>query len=209
MQSSSLYAQLAETHGVVVYHAAALSPTKLHTVLNEYGKLSVVRTYQLQDDNYATIAFFAEPSSNASCYLSLTLLAQESSTFGLISVGWLHEGGKESFARQPYVKSRYVEVSDAPSASPSAAAAAPEGYLVAYWKGVAEGDRADVMLMAKRAATDIFEDEKEGGRSFFCFPSEDMADAFHSHVVSKHAAMRRCISYADATDFALAKKSTN
>ncbi|KPA81163.1 hypothetical protein ABB37_04504 [Leptomonas pyrrhocoris] len=205
MQGSSLNSQLGETHGVVVYHAASLAPVTLRAVFNKYGKSSIVHTYVLQDGNYATVVFFAESSSNVSCYVSLSLLAQESSTLGIVSVGWMHENGEEAFAKQPYIKSKYVEGAASPSTSPPATLI--EGYLAVYWKGVAEVERADVARMAHRAASEVLEDEKEGGRSFLRFPSEDMADAFHSYVVSKYPSLRRCLSYADATDFALAKKS--
>lgn len=206
MQGSSLSAQLAETHGVVIYHAAALAPAKLRAALSEYGKASIVHTYVLQDDNYATAVFFADASSNVSCYQSLSLLAQESSRLGIVSVGWLHENAEEAFARQPYIKHAFKEPAKAPAASPSTAST-KDGYLAVYWKGVAEVVRADVTQMAKKAAQEGFEDEKEGGRLFLRFPSEDVADAFHSYLLSKHESLRRCISYADATDFELAKKS--
>ncbi|KPI89522.1 hypothetical protein ABL78_1398 [Leptomonas seymouri] len=204
MQGSSLNTQLGETHGVVVYHAAALAPAKLHTIFSEYGKPSIIYTYELHDDNYATVVFFADSSSNVSCYVSLSLLALESDAFGLVSVGWMHESGLETFSKQPYIKRKYVEPTDAPLAGPPAVLT--DGYLVMYWKGVPEVERAAVTQTAHKAAREVFEDRKEGGRLFLRFPSEDMADAFHSHTLSKYPSLRRCISYADATDFTLAKK---
>jgi hypothetical protein len=205
MQGPSLYSRLGETHGIVVYHAPSLAPAKLRAAFGEYGKPSVVRTYVLQDDNYATIVLFADASSSVACYVSLSLLVQEANVSGICSVGWLHESSEETFAQQPYVKRRYVEAAEMRPATP--ATSLSEGYLVVYWKDVPDDHRSDITQMAKRAATEVFEDDKEGGRSFFRFPAEDMADAFHSHVLSRYNAMRRCISYADATDFTLAKRS--
>lgn len=205
MQGSSLFSQLSETHGVLVYHAAALTPAKLRTVFSAYGTPSVVHTYVLSDDNYATAVFFADASSGVHCYVSLCLLVQESEAFGIGSVGWIHEKDEETFAQRSYVKS--INASPVEPCSASQPVAPIEGYLAVYWKGVAAEDRTAVTQMAGKAASEVFEDEKEGGRTFLRFPSEDMADAFHSHLSSHYPSMRRCLSYADAVDFTLAKKT--
>ncbi|KAG5494359.1 hypothetical protein GH5_02374 [Leishmania sp. Ghana 2012 LV757] len=203
MQRRPLAVQLGDTHGVVVYHTTALAPEKLCTALEKFGKTSVVHGFVLTDGNYATVVFFAEPMSCAACYASLSQLAQKSDNIGIVDVGWIHENGVDAFARLPYVRHKYT-----PAVSTvSSGVAASNGYLVVYWKDVAESDRREIAQMAHSSAVEVFEDSKEGGRSFLRFLSEDAADAFHSDVLSRFTAVRRSLSYANSTDFLLAKRA--
>ncbi|AIO01467.1 hypothetical protein LPMP_331750 [Leishmania panamensis] len=201
MQGKPLAVQLGDTHGVVVYHAKTLAPEKLCAAFEKYGKTSVLHGFVLTDGNYATVVFFAEPLICATCYASLSRLAQGPENIGIVDVGWIHENGVDAFAKRPYVRHKY-----APAVSTvDAGVSESNGYLVAYWKGVAEADRCEIAQMAHSSAIEVFEDSKEGGRLFLRFRSEDAADAFHSEVLLKFTAMRRSLSYADATDFLLAK----
>ncbi|KAG5469447.1 hypothetical protein LSCM1_02668 [Leishmania martiniquensis] len=201
MQRRPLAVQLGDIHGVVVYHVAALAPEKLCAAFEKFGKTSVVHSFVLTDGNYATVVFFADSLSCAVCYASLSQLADESENIGIADVGWIHENGVDAFARRPYVRHKYT-----PAVSTVGdGGAASNGYLVVYWKDVAEPDRREISQMARSSAVEVFEDRKEGGRSFLRFLSEDAANAFHSDVLSRFTAMRRSLSYADATDFSLAK----
>ncbi|GET91918.1 hypothetical protein, conserved [Leishmania tarentolae] len=203
MQGRPLAVQLGDNHGVVVYHATALAPEKLCTALEKFGKISVVHGFVLTDGNYATVVFFSEPMGCAACYASLSRLTQEPEKIGTIDVGWMHENGIDAFARRPYVKHKYIPA----VSNVGVGFAASNGYLVVYWKGVGEPDRREISQMAHSSAIEVFEDNKEGGRSFLRFSTEDAADAFHSDVLSRFTSMRRSLSYADAKDFSLAKGS--
>lgn len=219
-RATSLLPQLGETHGVLVYHAATLPPSKMAPFFWDYGKPSVTRSYNLVDHSYATVVFFSTAASNVDCYRSLTELAHDAPGLGIGSVGWLHESEEETFLQRPYVASLYASPAAAaprgpraPSSSSGTAEWTDEekesgGYLAVYWKGVAAQERAAVTQLLREAAEEVFEDAKEGGRAFARFPTEDAADTFHSQVCLQHPAVRRSLSYADANDFAMAKKKS-
>ncbi|KAK7202014.1 hypothetical protein NESM_000269700 [Novymonas esmeraldas] len=205
MQQPPLVVHLGHANGVIVCHTTTLTPEKLCAALDTFGKVSVVHIFVLIDGNYATAVFFADPVSSAACYVSLSRLAQEAEGRGILDVGWIHENSVDSFVQRPYVKEKHAAAG--PSVTTTAAAAEASGYLVIYWKGVADGDREAVSQMARSSASEVLEDGNEGGRLFLRFASEDAADEFHSHAISRFSAIRRSVSYADATDFKLAKKA--
>lgn len=202
MQTTSLALQLAETHGVAVCHVATLPPENLCSAFKKYGKVSIVRSFVLTDDTYATVVFFAEPLATAACQESLAQLAQASPALGVSEVGWIHENDVDAFGQRSYVRRSYAIA--VPSATANADAIASNGYLVVYWKGVAEAERRAVTQMAQASSLEAYHDDKEGGRSFLRFRTEDDADAFHSQILARFSTMRRYVSYADVADFKLA-----
>lgn len=203
MLESALYFQLGDTNGVVVQHKASLHPSKLQASLLAYGSISSTNTYILENEDLATVVYFSEAYHNSTCFISLSKLVQHSQIPEIIQVGWLSENSEETFFQKKYVKGRWIATPVPATGSPTSS----DGFLIIFWRGSNVMSRMEVVSLAKATAIEVCEDEKEGGRMFMRFPSEDAATDFHSMVASRFVDLKHAISYADAGDFYMAKKA--
>lgn len=190
--------QLCEDHGVAIRYESTLDPSALYGVLSLYGKVSSASTYVLVTGEYFTVAFYAEPAANKLCYTSLRSIITGEERGPIQDVGWANENSEASLARRPYVQRKWV--------APSAASEA-DGFLVVFLKKVPDEQRLSVTQQANSSAKEVFADDREGGRLFMRFSTDDEAEDFRRALVASFPSLAREVSYSDARAFLLAREN--
>lgn len=205
----ALTIRLSDNHGVALQHSPAVAPEEVVAQAEGCGRITSHSTYALYNGAFMTLLFFAESEGCDACFAKLQAL-QKSEPGSYRGVGWIHENGEASFAKKPYVKERLVNANakGQTNNAPTAATSGSNTFLVIYTARFSPEKRNAARQLASQYTLELFEDGKEGGRLFCCFATEDEEDACRRALNEKMGPLGRDISFADASDFALAKKGT-
>lgn len=232
MSVETLHFAMAENHGILIQHRPSLSTKKLIDNLQRiYGEIHATATFDMTlSPDYLTAVFFTDQKSGERCYvdfLHITAFARRQSTaaenssleesktspspkknVAVVGVGWINENFWTTWQSKPYIRGRHSSLTASTSSHPkeSGTEKGPEGFLIVFWQQAREYQRMEIKLLANGRAEELWEDEKEGGRLFLRFITEDDALFFRDIILGKFAFLSRFVSLAEKDDFTMARK---
>lgn len=234
MSVETLHSSMAENHGLLIQHHPVLSPKKLLDNLQKiYGEIHVNASFEMtSSSDYLTAVFFEEQKSGERCYLDFLHIAafarqQENNsvspknTFSgqptatgspkknvaVVRVGWINDNFLSTWQAKPYIRSRFCSLStDSLNSLETSPKKQPkEGFLIVFWKSATSYQRMEIEVLAAERTTQYWKDEKEGGRLFLRFSTEEDALLFRDIIVSKFTFLSRFVSLAEEEDFRRAR----
>lgn len=232
MSFETLHFAMAENHGILIQHRSSLSPKKLVDNLHRiYGEIHATATFDMTFcSDYLTAVFFTDQKSGERCYvdfLHITAFARRQSTaaesssledsksssspkknVAVVSVGWINENFWTAWQSKPYIRGRHSSLTTSSSSHPKTLGTekGPEGFLIVFWQQATQYQRMEIKLLANGRTEELWEDEKEGGRLFLRFVTEDDALFFRDIILGKFAFLSRFVSLAEEDDFIMARK---
>lgn len=137
----------------------------------------------------------------------------------ITNIGWVHEQTFWStWQSKPYIKGRYCQTPPmGPVASPTRVAtdgqrspqkSPVEGFLIVFWQKATTYQKMEIEMLGRERAMESWSDEKEGGRLFLHFASEDDALLFRDFTATKYPFLSRFVSFAEKEDFEKARPAT-
>lgn len=197
---------LSDNHGVALQHSSAVSPEEVIVKAKTLGRVTSHSTYILQDSTFMTFLFFSEAEEGDSCFAAFQSL-HKSHPLRFIGVGWVHENSESAFARKPYVTRKWLDSST--ELAESSVGNDENAFSVVYTGRLSPETVAKVRAATIQYALELFEDDKEGGRLFCRFSTVDVEDKFRQQLKETVGSLGRELSFADAVDFALAKRDSH
>ncbi|CCW66252.1 unnamed protein product, partial [Phytomonas sp. Hart1] len=200
-----LKVHLSETHRLAILHQPSLRPNTLVQKLDAFGKISLSSAYILTDDNIITLISFSESQSSDRCYdmLKGNVVNKHHSDIMpyILNVGWAHEESERDFLKKSYIREKFTESDEHAKKEPES------GYLVIFLEHLAAHEREGVAQIVKKFAVEDFSDMREGGRLFAKLLNEQLTEDCRCAVLERFRNLGNAVSYADALEFNLAKKS--
>lgn len=232
MLREALDRAMAENHGLLIQHHSTLCPKKfLDNLQKIYGGISASASFDMTScSDYLTAVFFDEQKSAERCYsdcLQVTVVAQQQKkgitvsspkcsptpgtpkkNIAVIRVGWINDNFWSTWQSKPYIKGRHSSLPTTPSKNQQRLSREEgrEGYIIIFWKQATKYQRMEIEVLANERTLELWKDEKEGGRIFLRFATEEEALSFRDVISVKFNFLSRFVSLAEEDDFIRAKK---